>query len=119
MKHRKASLGAVAGLGIGVAIGMIFGNPLASNAQTTTTPTTPTTVAAAPTADAGTTFSPNTDPNHEAAETPEHEAEEKSGKFRGHGGHSNTDPAHEAAESAEHAAEEAAQDAATVTTSTK
>ena len=69
-------------------------------------------------------FTPNTDPAHEAAETPEQEADEQSGKFRngrggdglgGHHGGFNHDPAHEAAESparAEETAEEAVESVA-------
>ena len=60
-----ATIGVVAGLGLGTAIGMVFGNPLASNAQTTST-----TVATTASAAATNVFTPNTDPAHEAAETP-------------------------------------------------
>jgi hypothetical protein len=57
------------------------------------------------------------DAAHEAAESPQHAADEASGKFQGGDGKSNTDPAHEAGESAARASEEAAHDA-TVTTRT-
>lgn len=110
MKHRIGTIGVVAGLGLGTAIGMVFGNPLASNAQTT-----PTTAAATTSTDANKAFTPNTDPAHEAAETPQHAADEASGKFQGGGRHFNTDAAHEAGESTAHAAEEAARDAGTTT----
>lgn len=67
----------------------------------------------------------NTDPAHEAAETPEQAAAEAAGKGHGHGheggghhGHSNTDAAHEAAESPERQAQEAAEDAADATVTT-
>jgi hypothetical protein len=57
-------------------------------------------------------FTPNTNPAHEAAESPAHAAAEASGKFPGRAGGGkfvpNTDPAHEAAESPAHAAQEAA-----------
>ena len=69
----------------------------------------------------GKVSTPNTDPAHEATESPEREAAEQNGTAtygHGPGGHSNTDPAHEAGESAQRQAEEAAQDAQSGTTAT-
>ena len=54
----------------------------------------------------------NSDPAHEATESPEPEAAETAGHMGGGGDHhSNTDAAHEAGESPERAAQEAADDA--------
>lgn len=105
---------AIGGLAIGLVAGGLFGLVLGATGSSSAQ-TTPTTVAAAPTAGADKgTFTPNTDPAHEAAETPQHEADEKSGKFHGghDGGRSNHDAAHEAAEDPARVAEEAARDAA-------
>jgi len=73
-------------------------------AQTTNAPPA---VVNAPSAASGTgaTFASNEDPAHEAAESPEREAEENSGKGFGHHGF-NEDPAHEAGESPEREAQE-------------
>ena len=99
-------VGLLAGAGAGVAVGI----PTVSGAQTTTT--TPST--------GSSTATSNTDPAHEAAESPAQAAAEANGTFTGGpgGGHSNTDAAHEAAETPEHAAAEAAHDATVTTPST-
>jgi hypothetical protein len=82
----------------------------AANAQTTTT--SPGATSTAPGATTAPVDNSNNDATHEAAETPQHEADETAGKG-GHGHHaSNKDPAHEAAESPARAAEEASRDAA-------
>jgi len=107
MKHRLATFGLVAGaLVAGGTAGALIGIPAVSGAQTNTTPSS-----------SSTTDTSNKDAAHEAAETPQHAADEASGKFQGGGGKSNTDPAHEAGESAARTAEEATHDA-TVTTTT-
>jgi hypothetical protein len=116
MKNRFAVGGVVVGLTLGGAIGVAFGAPGVSGAQTTPT----TIVAPATTVDAPDTpgvDDSNKDAAHEAAETPEQAAAEAAGKHHGgkhHGGAdgkggSNEDAAHEAAESPER---EAAEDAA-------
>ena len=110
--------GLTIGLLIGGAVGVVVGNVGVSSAQTNPAPSVTSANPATPappqadTDQGDKTWSPNTDPAHEATETPEHEADEKSGKFHGdgHHGRSNHDAAHEANESAEHAAEEAARD---------
>jgi hypothetical protein len=107
MKRHTAAAGLVAaGLAVGLTAGAVFGVPLVSGAQTTSTPSSGSSV-----------DNSNHDPAHEATESPEHAAAEASGNFHGGDGHSNTDPAHEAAESPERAAAEATHDA-TVTTPT-
>jgi hypothetical protein len=93
------------GAGIGALLlagGALAGSLINAGAASTTTASTP----GASGAPAGS----NTNPAHEAAESPAHAAAEASGKFRGHDGKfvPNTDPAHEKAESAAHAAQEAA-----------
>ena len=84
-----------------------------------TTPATPTTTVPGTTLP-GTTVQPtapatilgvaksNEDATHEAAETPQHEADENAGHIGRGGGKPNEDPAHEANETAAH---EAAEDA--------
>ena len=98
--------------------GGALGASLIGSAGAQTNDTTPTTTAPA---DSGKVTTPNTDPAHEATESPEREAAEKNGTAtygHGPGGHSNTDPTHEAGESAQRQAEEAAQDAQSATTPT-
>lgn len=114
----------------GGAIGYLTFGPGAASAEApSSAPTVNTAAASVPGAVTG-TASPgvdhsNSDPAHEAAETPAQEAAETAGQSPGGpgghggpggpgrpGGHSNTDPAHEAAESPARAAQEAAQDAA-------
>ena len=97
--------------------GGALGASLIGSAGAQTNDTTSTTAPA----DSGKVTTPNTDPAHEATESPEREAAEQNGTATyGHGprGHSNTDPAHEAGESAQRQAEEAAQDAQAGTTPT-
>jgi hypothetical protein len=101
MNLRKKSTGAgIAALLL--AAGALGGSLLNAGAASTTTTTTP--------GRSGAPAGPNTNPAHEAAESPSHAAAEASGKFPGHDGKftPNTDPAHEKAESAAHAAQEAA-----------
>ena len=112
IKNSRLVIGAAV---FGAALGSA-GIAMAVSSDSSTT-TTPPAVSSAPNAASPSTGDQgNTDPAHEAAETPEHEAEEASGNWhhggRGdHGGMSNHDAAHEAAESPERAAEEAAEDA--------
>lgn len=105
--RKSLAAAAVAGsLLVGGATGaLLFGPGLAGAQTTTTTPGT---------AKDGASVKPNEDAAHEAAETPEHEAAEDSGQFRGGHGHhgANEDPAHEAAETPEHEAAEDARAAA-------
>jgi hypothetical protein len=118
----------------GLVVGAVIGSAGIANALTgsTTTPPPASTVTenTADATDTGTGVdTSNTDPAHEAAETPAVAAQEAAGTGHGdgdhgdgdHGGpggdhHSNTDAAHEAAESPERAAQEAADDAATTAT---
>jgi hypothetical protein len=131
----------------GLVVGAVIGSAGIANALTgsTTTPPPASTVTenTADVTDTGTGVdTSNTDPAHEAAETPAVAAQEAAGNGHGdgdhgdggpgdgdhgdgdHGGpggpggdhHSNTDAAHEAAESPERAAQEAADDAATTAT---
>ena len=123
---RKVAIGAVlvGGSLVGGAIGAtLVGAAGAQSPSTTTVTVDP---------GAATTKHYNTDPAHEATESPEREAAEVAGTAEGgdghpeghdhghgfgHGdGHSNTDPAHEAGESPERQAEEAAHDAQVTTT---
>ena len=104
MDIKKTALGATAGavlLAGGALGGSLLNASAANKAQK----------AGAPSAK----LAPNTNPAHEAAESPAHAAAEAAGRFPGggpgaHGGKfvPNTDPAHEAAESKAHAAQEAA-----------
>lgn len=99
--RKSVAAAAIAGsLLVGGATGAALFGPVLAGAQTTTT--TP--------GQSGSSFKSNEDPAHEAQETPEQEAAEDSGQFRGgHGGHgSNEDPAHEAKETPD---QEAAEDA--------
>ena len=95
--------GGLAGLALGIS-GFASAAPATSPSPSATSP-------AQPTPKGGGTFTPNEDPTHESAESPEQEAAEDSGQaFRG-GGHgwrggSNEDPAHEKAESPEREAQE-------------
>ncbi len=100
-KARRKAVAAVAVAGsvlAGAAAGAALFGPGLAGAQTTTT-----------TPDGQKAFHSNEDPTHEANETPEQEAAEDNGTFRGHRGHGpNEDPAHEAnatpeQEAAEHA----------------
>ena len=118
IKNSRLMIGAAV---FGAALGSA-GIAMAVSSDSSTT-TTPPAVSSAPNAASPSTGDQgNTDPAHEAAETPEHEAEEASGNWHhgghgdqgghgDHGGMSNHDAAHEAAESPERAAEEAAEDA--------
>ena len=96
-KRKAVAAVAVAGslLAGGVAGAAFFGPGLAGAQTTTTTP------------DGQKAFHSNEDPTHEAKETPEQEAAEDNGTFRGHRGHGpNEDPAHEANETPEQEAAE-------------
>jgi hypothetical protein len=98
--RRSVAAAAMAGsLLVGGATGAYLFGPSLAGAQTTTT---------TPGDKSGSTFKSNEDPAHEAKETPEQEAAEDSGQFRGgHGGHGpNEDPAHEANETPEQEAAE-------------
>jgi hypothetical protein len=104
--RRSVAAAAMAGsLLVGGATGAYLFGPSLAGAQTTTT---------TPGAN-GSTFKSNEDPTHEGKETPEQEAAEDSGQFRGHGGPghgSNEDPAHEANETPDQEAAENARAAA-------
>ena len=107
MTNKKMMAAAISGsLLAGGALGLIMFGPSLAIAQTTGTTSPP--AATAPPAASGNpgTFGSNEDPAHEAAESPEREAEENSGRaFGGHHGF-NEDPAHEASESPEREAQE-------------
>ena len=105
MTSKRMMAAAISGsLLAGAALGLILFGPSLATAQTTNAPPA---VVNAPSAASGTgaTFASNEDPAHEAAESPEREAEENSGKGFGHHGF-NEDPAHEAGESPEREAQE-------------
>ncbi len=105
--RRAIAAAAIAGSMVaGGAVGAALFGPQLAGAQTTAT--APPTGASAP---SGGSFHSNEDPAHEAAETPQHEADESNGTFRGHGGGSNEDPTHEAAETPQHEADENARQA--------
>jgi hypothetical protein len=115
---RKGALGA-AMVAATLTGGVIGASLVGSASAQTPAPTTTTTAPATGGASASGGDHSNTDPAHEAAESPQREADETAGKLGGgHRGHSNTDPAHEAAESPARAAQEAAADAAQATTTT-
>jgi hypothetical protein len=102
-----------AGVVVASMAGGALGASLIGSAGAQTSDTSPTTSAPAA---SGKVITPNTDPAHEATESPEREAAEQDGTATygpgpGHGGRSNTDPTHEANESPERQAQEAAQDA--------
>lgn len=98
MRRRAIAVAAVAGsLLVGGATGAALFGPVLAGAQTTTT---------TPDNQNGTSFKSNEDATHEANETPEQEAAEDSGTFRGHGHGPNEDPAHEAKETPEREAAE-------------
>lgn len=107
-ENRKMAVAIGASLLVGGALGLaVFGPSLAGAATGTTNPPATATAPAASGGSGG--FTSNEDPAHEAAESPEREAEENSGKaFHGGGGHHgfNEDPAHEASESPEREAQE-------------
>jgi cytoskeletal protein RodZ len=86
------------------AVALMIGVLLATGTLTSAQSTTPT-PSPAPTSGA---FKSNEDPNHEAGESAEREAQEDAGIFSGkhRGGGSNEDASHEASESAEREAEE-------------
>jgi hypothetical protein len=110
LMRKSVAAAAMAGsLLVGGATGAILFGPSLAGAQTSTT--TPGTQNGAQN---GSTFKSNEDPAHEAKESPEQEAAEDSGQFRGgHGMHgSNEDPAHEATETPEREAAEDARAAA-------
>jgi hypothetical protein len=95
--RRSVAAAAIAGaLVVGGATGAALFGPVLAGAQTTTT------------APDGSSVKSNEDATHEANESPEQEAAEDSGQFRGHGGRhgTNEDPAHEATESPEREAAE-------------
>jgi hypothetical protein len=100
MRRSVAAAAMVGSLVVGGATGAYLFGPSLAGAQTTTT--------VPGGAQNGSSFKSNEDPAHEANETPEQEAAEDSGQFRGgHGGHgSNEDPAHEANETPEQEAAE-------------
>ncbi|MDQ6838910.1 MAG: hypothetical protein M3137_11420 [Actinomycetota bacterium] len=103
LTRKTAAAAIAASILAGGAAGIALFGPGLAGAQTTTTP--PATGSAPDDSHVGS----HEDPAHEAAESPEREAEEDAGRgFRGHGGGSNEDPAHEASESPER---EAAEDA--------
>ena len=114
-KQRKAVAAGAATLSIlGGSLAVAALNPFsAAGAQDNpTTTVTPGSSAQTPTSPTGKAQS-NEDTAHEAKETPEQEAAEDSGQFRGHhggdgfhGGHRNEDIAHEAAETPEREAQE-------------
>jgi hypothetical protein len=99
LKQKTTGAGIAALLLAGGALGGSLLNAGAASNTTTATPGA-----------SGAPAGPNTNPAHEAAESPERAAAEASGKFPRHDGKfvPNTDPAHEKAESAAHAAQEAA-----------
>src|SRR5436853_178118 len=106
-EKRKMVVTIGASLLAGGAMGLALFGPSLAGAATGTTNPPPATAPSASGASGG--FHSNEDPAHEAAESPEREAEENSGKaFHGGGGHHgfNEDPAHEATESPEREAQE-------------
>lgn len=109
MRKSVAAAALAGSLVVGGATGALLFGPSLAGAQTTTT---------TPGTQNGSSFKSNEDPTHEANETPEQEAAEDSGQFRGgHGGHgSNEDAAHEANETPEQEAAEDARAAAGGTT---
>ncbi|MEO8458868.1 MAG: hypothetical protein ABI559_13790 [Chloroflexota bacterium] len=121
----KVQTWAIGGVSMAALVaGALLGTGAMTSAQTTTTTPVATAAAASPTPAAASptpvatsgTFQSNEDATHEANETPEQEAAEDSGQFRGgHGGQSNEDPTHEANESAEREAQEDATAAASPT----
>jgi hypothetical protein len=111
MARRIAVLALATGLAGGGLIGGMFGIPGISGAQstTTTTPAAPASPATPSAPDQGRgsgSWTSNEDPAHEVGESPEREAQEDSGQFRGHRHGSNEDPGHEADESPEREAQE-------------
>ncbi len=111
--NRKTAAAAIAAsILVGGAAGIALFGPGLAGAQTSTT-NPPATGTAPDNSHVGS----NEDPGHEAAESPEREADEDAGRgFRGHGGGSNEDPAHEASESPEREAGEDAHQAPSAAT---
>jgi len=115
LNGKTAAAAIAASILAGGAAGIALFGPHLAGAQTATS--NPPATGNAP--DNG-NFRSNEDPAHEAAESPQREADEDAGRgFRGHGGGSNEDPAHEASESpAREAAEDAHQAPSTATPTT-